>query len=71
MRRYATIRPGSLASQPHRLSSRHATYSLPRDGVARGEEASPSVSSHILRETKLDIRARLKSVLEGFAGSRL
>jgi hypothetical protein len=27
--------------------------------------------SNILRETKFDIRARLKSVIEGFAGSRL
>jgi len=47
------------------------TYGLPHDSFVRGEDPCFGDLSNILRETKFDIRARLKSVIEGFTDPRL
>ena len=41
------------------------TYDLPHDSFVRGEDPCSGDLSNILRETKFDIRARLKSAIEG------
>jgi hypothetical protein len=45
------------------------TYDLPYEGFVRREE--PLLPLQYTRETKFDIRARLKSVIEGFTDPRL
>ena len=47
------------------------TYGLPHDSFVRREDPLLRCLSNILRETKFDIRARLKSVIEGFTDPRL
>jgi hypothetical protein len=46
-------------------------YALPHDGFVCREEILLRDPSNIFRETKFDIRARLKSLIEGFTDSRL
>jgi hypothetical protein len=41
------------------------TYGLPHDSFVRGDDPSFGDLSNILHETKFDIRARLKSAIEG------
>jgi hypothetical protein len=47
------------------------TYALPHGEFVRREEALLGDLSNIFRETKFDIRARLKSLIEGLTDSPL